>query len=108
MHMPTLKVTDANFDDDVMDSNLPVVVDFWAEWCGPCLAMAPLLEEIADELIGQVVIAKLDVDTNAATTEAYDIHSVPAFKIFKNGVLLDSDIGLMSKEMFKTWVLATI
>jgi len=106
--MPTLKVTDDSFEDEVLNACLPVVVDFWAEWCGPCLSMAPLLEEIADELTGSVFIVKLDVDSNPKLTETYDIHSVPAFIIFKNGVLLDKDIGLMPKDIFKSWILATI
>jgi thioredoxin 1 len=84
--MPTRKVTDADFVQEVLNASLPVVVDFWADWCGPCKGMAALLEEIADELAGKALIVKLDVEANFLTAQAYDIQSVPTFKIFKNGL----------------------
>ncbi|HYP58242.1 MAG TPA: thioredoxin [Beijerinckia sp.] len=106
--MPTVKVTDATFTNDVINAQRPVMVDFWAEWCGPCHAVAPLLEEIADELAGKLTIAKLNVDENPGITKAYDIVSVPAFKIFKNGVVVAEDIGAIPKDALKAWILDVI
>jgi len=106
--MPTVKVTDATFTNDVINAQRPVMVDFWAEWCGPCHAVAPLLEEIADELAGKLTIAKLNVDENPGITKAYDIVSVSAFKIFKNGVIVAEDMGAIPNDALKAWILDVI
>ncbi|ACB95730.1 thioredoxin [Beijerinckia indica] len=106
--MPSLKVTDATFARAVIDAGLPVFVDFWADWCGPCHAVAPLLEDLADELQGRVIVAKLNIDENPDTTALQDIHSVPTFKIFKNGELAAQDIGAYTKDALRAWILETI
>ena len=92
----TKKVTDASFADDVLLSDKPVVVDFWAEWCGPCKMVAPILEEIASQNDG-IVIAKLNVDENPQTAAAYGITSIPTMSVFKGGQIVKTLIGAKPK-----------
>jgi thioredoxin 1 len=89
----THQVSDANFGEEVLNSNVPVLVDFWAEWCGPCLAIAPVLDELSTELEGKVKIVKLNVDQNPSTTAQYGVRSIPTMILFKNGEAADMKIG---------------
>ncbi|MFT4530040.1 MAG: thioredoxin 1 [Gammaproteobacteria bacterium] len=93
-----LTVTDDSFDADVLGSDLPVLVDFWAEWCGPCKMIAPVLEEIAEEYAGKLKIAKLNIDQNEATAPKFGIRSIPTLILFKNGAAEATKIGAMSKS----------
>jgi thioredoxin 1 len=97
-------VTDANFDKDVLGSAEPVVVDFWAEWCGPCRMIAPALEEIAEELHGKVKIAKLNVDENPHTSIRYGVRSIPTLIMFKNGEPVSQQIGAAPKGRLSEWI----
>jgi thioredoxin 1 len=103
--MPTVKVTDENFMDDVVKAPGLILVDFWATWCGPCLAMAPLLEEVADELADKVKIVKLDVDENPGVAAVFEIVSVPTLKMFKGGKVSSEEIGAIPKEALIEWIL---
>jgi thioredoxin 1 len=106
--MATVKVTDASFKSDVEGASVPVVVDFWAEWCGPCKMIGPSLEEIADELQGKVTIAKVNVDENPGVAGAYGIRSIPTLMIFKDGKLASSKIGAAPKSELKKWITGAI
>jgi thioredoxin 1 len=86
-------VTDANFEQEVLKSSEPVLVDFWAEWCGPCKAIAPVLDELSTELEGKVKIVKLNVDENPATMTQYGVRSIPTMILFKNGEAADMKVG---------------
>jgi thioredoxin 1 len=101
MSKHTVEVTDANFDEVVLKSTVPVVVDFWAQWCGPCLAIAPALEELAQEFDGKLVIAKLDVDNNPEKSQAYQVRSIPYLVFFKNGQISERHVGMASKGDLK-------
>lgn len=90
--------TDATFQKDVLEAGTPVLVDFWATWCGPCKMIAPVLEEIAGEQSGKLTIAKLDVDQNAASAQKYSVMSIPTLILFKNGQPAERLVGYMSKE----------
>ncbi len=106
--MATKKVTDATFKSEIEGSSVPVVVDFWAEWCGPCKMIGPSLEEIAEELKGQVTIAKLNVDENPGIAGAFGIRSIPTLLLFKNGKMTSSKIGAAPKGELKRWIAAEI
>ncbi len=93
-----LTVTDDSFEQEVLKSNTPVLVDFWAEWCGPCKMIAPILDEIALEFDGRVKVAKVDVDSNNKTAGRYNIMSIPSLLFFKNGQLVDQIVGAMPKS----------
>lgn len=90
-------ITDATFEAEVLQSDRPVVVDFWATWCGPCKMIAPILEEVARDMADKVKIAKLDVDNNNKTSGKYNIMSIPSLLFFKNGQVVDQHIGAISK-----------
>jgi thioredoxin 1 len=106
--MPTLKVTDETFMDEVVKAPGLVLVDFWATWCGPCKAMAPILEEVSNELTGKVTIAKLDVDENPGVATFFEIVSVPTLKMFKGGKVSSEEIGTMPKEQLIEWIMKEV
>ena len=98
------KTTDATFDQDVLKASGPVVVDFWAEWCGPCRMIAPALEEIAGSLHGKVKIVKLNVDENPNVAQKYGIMSIPTLMIFKNGEMAARQVGAAPKQKLEQWI----
>jgi thioredoxin 1 len=93
----TVALTDNNFEDSVMKSSTPVLVDFWAPWCGPCVAIGPVLESLADEYGEKIVIGKMNVDENANVPATYGVRSIPYMALFKDGQLVDSVVGAVPK-----------
>jgi thioredoxin 1 len=104
----TSPTTDQSFEADVLKSNLPVLVDFWAEWCGPCKALAPTLEEIAEEMKTQVKIMKLDVDANQNMASQFGIRSIPTMILFKNGKAVDQIMGKVPKAALVDFITKNI
>jgi thioredoxin 1 len=102
--MATVKVDNSNFQNDVLGASEPVVVDFWAEWCGPCKMIAPALEEIANELGGKVKIAKINVDENQELAVKYGVRSIPTLLIFKGGEVADMKVGALPKTALSSWI----
>jgi thioredoxin 1 len=102
------KVSDSTFETDVLKATGPVVVDFWAEWCGPCRQIAPALEEISGTLGGKVKIVKLNVDENPATAAKYGIMSIPTLMLFKNGELASRQVGAAPKQKLEQWITAAV
>ena len=102
--MATVKIDAGNFDTDVLNSDTPVVVDFWAEWCGPCKMIAPSLEEIADEMDGQVKIAKVNMDENPDLAAKYGIRSIPTLLMFKGGEPVAIQVGAAPKNKLSDWI----
>ena len=102
--MATKTVTDASFQADVLNSDKPVLVDFWADWCGPCKMIAPALEEISDELAGQVTIAKMDIMENPDVSGQIGVQSIPLMVLFKNGQPVAKKLGAAPKSQLKGWL----
>ena len=97
----TLHFTDANFESEVLGSNQPVLVDFWAEWCGPCRLLTPTIEELAGELGESAKVGKLNVDENSETAAKYHISSIPSVLVFKDGELVETLVGVQSKQRYQ-------
>lgn len=102
------KVSDASFDSEVLKANGPVVVDFWAEWCGPCRMIAPALDEIATAMGDKVKIVKLNVDENPAVASKYGVMSIPTLMIFKNGEMASRQVGAAPKAKLQQWITAAV
>lgn len=103
-----LHTSDAAFDGDVLGATTPVLVDFWAEWCGPCKMIAPILDELADHYDGKVTICKLDVDANRETAMKYNVRGIPTLILFNNGAMVDSKVGALSKAQLTEFIDASI
>ena len=102
--MATVKVTDESFDADVLKSSTPVLVDFWAEWCGPCKQIAPALEQIASELGEQVTVAKLNIEDSPTTPSRYGVRGIPTMMLFKGGQMTSMKVGAMPKQKIVEWL----
>src|SRR5690606_20693886 len=102
--MATVKTDSSTFQTDVLQASEPVVVDFWAEWCGPCKMIAPALEEIAGELYGKVKIAKVNIDENPDLATRYGVRSIPTLLLFKNGEVADIKVGAAPKTALSSWI----
>ena len=103
MSTPT-EISDASFDADVLKSSQPVLVDFWAEWCGPCKQIAPALEQISDELSGKVTIAKLNIEESPTTPSRYGVRGIPTMMLFKGGQMASMKVGAMPKQKILDWL----
>ncbi|MBF0168654.1 MAG: thioredoxin TrxA [Alphaproteobacteria bacterium] len=98
------QVTDANFDAEVLKSSGPVLVDFWAEWCGPCRQIAPALEELSKDYAAKISVAKVNIDENPATPSKYGVRGIPTLMIFKNGQVAATKVGALPKSKLYEWV----
>ena len=102
--MATVAVTDETFDAEVRNSDIPVVVDFWAQWCGPCKQIGPSLEELSDEMAGEIKVAKIDIDNNPSEAAALGVRGIPAMYIFKDGKVVAQKTGAAPKSALEGWI----
>ena len=105
--MSTVAVTDASFDADVLKSDKPVLVDFWAEWCGPCKQIAPVIEQLSEELAGRVTVAKIDTEASPMTPSRYGVRGIPTLMLFKDGQMAAMKVGAMPKQKILEWLAET-
>jgi thioredoxin 1 len=106
--MQTRKVTDDSFESDVLKSSVPVLVDFWAEWCGPCKAIAPALEDLAKDMAGKLTVAKINIDENPGTPSNYRVRGIPTLILFKDGQVAATKIGSLPKSKLYEWVQSVV
>ena len=106
--MTTLNVTDENFDAEVLKSQKPIVVDFWAEWCGPCKQIGPILEEIAVEHESKIKVLKINIDENPQTPQKFGVRGIPTLMFFKEGKLVESKVGSLPKTALEAWIQANL
>ena len=106
--MPTIAVTDASFEAEVLKSDKPVLVDFWADWCGPCKMIGPSLEEISEEMAGELTIAKVDIMENTDTAAKFGVQSIPLMVLIKNGEVVAHKLGAAPKSQIKSWIESVI
>lgn len=102
--MSTIQISDDSFEENVIKKGKPIIVDFWAEWCGPCKQIGPILEEISDEYSDKITIGKLDVDENPETPGKFQIRGIPTMLLFNNGELIDTKVGMSSKADLTAWI----
>ena len=102
--MSTQIINDGNFDEEIKNSQLPILVDFWAEWCGPCKQIGPILEEISEEKKDKLKIFKLNVDENPITPQKFGVRGIPTLMLFKDGNLLETKVGSLPKNMLESWL----
>ena len=106
--MSLIKVTDSSFQKDVLDASKPVVVDFWAEWCGPCRMIAPALEVLATELDAKVTVAKINIDENPQVPTKYGVRGIPTLIIFQHGQVAATKVGALPKTKIKEWIESSV
>jgi thioredoxin 1 len=104
MNQNIVAITDTTFETEVIESKTPVLVDFWAQWCGPCKAIAPLLDELAQKYAGKIKVAKLDVDNNPATPPKFGVRGIPTLILFKDGQVKATQVGLLSKTELSSFI----
>jgi thioredoxin 1 len=98
------EISSENFNQEVLESDLPVLVDFWAEWCGPCKQLAPTVEDVANEMVGSIKVCKMDVDSNQDIAVQFGVRSIPTLLIFKNGEVASTQIGAISKQQLEEFI----
>ena len=106
--MAAVNVTDDEFDNVITTSDVPVVVDFWAEWCGPCKQMSPHLEAVSEDMAGKVKVAKINVDENPMVASKYGVRGMPTLMVFKDGKVAATHLGAMSKQAITDWIKASV
>jgi thioredoxin 1 len=102
--MMVVEVTDKNFEQEVEKSNIPVLVDFWAEWCGPCRMLSPIVDTIANEMSGKLKVAKMDIENNPGMPSKLGVRSIPTLMLFKDGKVISTKIGALAKEVIDQWL----
>ena len=106
--MASVNVSDADFDNEVLKSEEPVMVDFWAEWCGPCKALSPIVDEVASEVAGKMKVVKINIDENPNAPTKYGVRGIPTLMVFKGGELVDTKVGGMSKTQLDEWLSSVV